>query len=232
MTVFVKKFIDIDKTISFVCWTRDQGLLWNIRPFVLSTTMRGRSPTLVFQSNVLMAENSASNGSDSQDVYRTSREVLAKFRDRAQDLLCAHPLKQLLLSFLGGAFLTFGAAVAVALSEGSSQFPGPYKLYIAIGFMCGFVALFLSGAAAFNEVNVVLPFLMLRDVRGLRFQFQFWFIVWAGNLLGVLFTATLLNCAAVLTFNQISNLASILSFKLRYKGFVFVCFSVSIFLRR
>ncbi len=122
--------------------------------------MRGRSPTQVaFQQNVLLAENSQPTAGT--DVYRTSREVLEKFRARAQDLLEAHPLKQFVLSFLGGAFLTFGAAVAVCLSDGSQSSPGAYRIYLALGFMCGFVSLFLSGAAAFNEVNVVLPFIML-----------------------------------------------------------------------
>jgi hypothetical protein len=111
-----------------------------------------RSMTILgLNNNIIAAENNQAPLNDDGDVFRTSKEVLDKFRSRAHDLLSAHPAKQLILSFLGGAFITFGAAVAVALSEGSQQ--GAYRVYLALGFMTGFVALVLSGAAAFTEVS-------------------------------------------------------------------------------
>ncbi len=113
--------------------------------------------------------------------------------------------------------------MAVVLSEGSVLSSGAYRLYMAIGFMTGFVALFLSGATIFTEVNVVLPLLMVnsRDHdhrRVLLKQVQFWGLVWIGNLAGTLFVATLFNCAYVLTRAHIVNLQLILVDKLRYKA--------------
>jgi formate/nitrite transporter FocA (FNT family) len=157
----------------------------------------------------------------SADVFRSSREVLEAFRWRAMDLLTASPLKQLVLSFLGGSFICFGAAVAVTLSEGSVLSSGAYRIYIALGFMTGFVALFLSGATIFTEVNVVLPLLMMKSAdrrQVLLKQLQFWGMVWLGNLVGTLFVATLFNCAFVLGRPQIVNLEGILLNKLRYKA--------------
>lgn len=125
--------------------------------------------------------------------------------------------KQLLLSFLAGSFMSFGAGVAVVLADGAGG--GTQKLLGALGFMTGFVALFVSGAAAFTEVNVVLPFLMMRQFDGyaLLKQFRFWLFVWVGNLAGALLVAVFFNCVGVFTSFQMLQLETLLVAKLRYR---------------
>lgn len=64
--------------------------------------------------------------------------------------------KQLVLAFLAGGFITFGATLSAFLSVGVTQ-RGVQTLLLAFGFAGGFSLVIISGVALYTEVNTILP---------------------------------------------------------------------------
>ena len=125
---------------------------------------------------------------------------------------------QVLLSMMGGSFITFGALLSVFLSDGIA-IAGPQTLMTAFGFVMGFSMVILTGAALYTEINVIVP------VKYLSFSFSsklvmFHFICFAGNVAGSLFVACLVSGADLLLESQQIRLSVILVSKLRlaHKG--------------
>lgn len=105
-------------------------------------------------------------------------------------------LQVLVLSAVGGGFITLGALFSVLLASGVET-QGTARLLEGLGFSAGFFFVILAEAVLFTEANVVLPATLVeRDVRspavGLA---RFWALAWAGNLLGAFVTGWTIHVA-------------------------------------
>lgn len=95
-----------------------------------------------------------------QDVFRSPRELLARLEFKARSQLFAPLVSQVLLALSGGSLMTFGALLSVTLSEGVAA-QGPARVLSAVGFLSGFIAVFITSSVFFTEINIMLPQLML-----------------------------------------------------------------------
>ena len=104
----------------------------------------------------------------------------------------------MVLSMMGGGFITMGALFSVLLSE-QVQALGPRYLLQGLGFSAGFFFVILSGAILFTEANVVLPstLLLQRPRVLLRKLIVFWALALVGNFVGALLTSWLICRAQV-----------------------------------
>ena len=87
------------------------------------------------------------------DVHKVVHEMS---RETWKNLKGYTFLKALVLSIMGGAFITYGALFSVLISAGV-QITGIALLLQGFGFSVGFFMVILSGALLFSETNVVLP---------------------------------------------------------------------------
>jgi len=104
----------------------------------------------------------------------------------------------LVLSVMGGGFITMGALFSVLLSE-DVQALGPRYLLQGFGFSAGFFFVILSGAILFTEANVVLPSTLLQHPPGplLGRLVVFWVLALIGNFVGAIVTSWLISRAQV-----------------------------------
>lgn len=151
------------------------------------------------------------------EIRRLPHEVVLGFVDHAEEFLVAGPLKQFVLAFAAGSFITFGAILSVVLTVGVEP-AGLSRLLLGLGFSAGFVLVILSGSALFTEVNVLLPELFLNGPREkLRRGWRFWVITYVGNASGALFVAIMVSGAHVLGEPQELRLFEILNEKLELR---------------
>ena len=104
----------------------------------------------------------------------------------------------MVLSVMGGGFITMGALFSVLLSE-QVEALGPRYLLQGFGFSTGFFFVILSGAILFTEANVVLPSTLLQQhPRPLMGRLMlFWVLALIGNFIGTLVTSWLISRAQV-----------------------------------
>jgi formate/nitrite transporter FocA (FNT family) len=104
----------------------------------------------------------------------------------------------MVLSVMGGGFITMGALFSVLLSE-QVQTLGPRYLLQGFGFSAGFFFVILSGSILFTEANVVLPSTLLQQrVRPLTGRLiLFWALALVGNFIGAVATSWLICRAQV-----------------------------------
>jgi formate/nitrite transporter FocA (FNT family) len=104
----------------------------------------------------------------------------------------------MVLSVMGGGFITMGALFSVLLSE-EVEALGPRYLLQGFGFSAGFFFVILSGAILFTEANVVLPSTLLQQhPRPLMGRLMlFWMLALIGNFVGTLVTSWLISRAQV-----------------------------------
>ncbi|MFN0143265.1 MAG: formate/nitrite transporter family protein [Mycobacterium sp.] len=104
----------------------------------------------------------------------------------------------IVLSLMGGGFITMGALFSVLLSE-QVQTLGPRYLLQGFGFSAGFFFVILSGSILFTEANVVLPSTLLRQRPKLLLGrlVVFWALAFIGNFLGAIVTSWLISRAQV-----------------------------------
>jgi formate/nitrite transporter FocA (FNT family) len=102
----------------------------------------------------------------------------------------------IVLSVMGGGFITMGALFSVLLSE-QVQTLGPRYLLQGFGFSAGFFFVILSGSILFTEANVVLPSTLLRQRPKplLGRLVVFWALALIGNFLGAIVTSWLISRA-------------------------------------
>jgi formate transporter len=91
----------------------------------------------------------------------------------------------MVLSVMGGGFITMGALFSVLLSE-QVQTLGPRYLLQGFGFSAGFFFVILSGSILFTEANVVLPSTLLQQHPKplLGKLVRFWALALVGNMIG------------------------------------------------
>ena len=104
----------------------------------------------------------------------------------------------LVLSVLGGGFITMGALFSVLLSE-QVQVLGLRYLLQGFGFSTGFFFVILSGSIIFTEANVVLPSTLLQQHTKplLGRLIVFWALAFIGNFIGTIVTSWLISRAQV-----------------------------------
>lgn len=104
----------------------------------------------------------------------------------------------MVLSVMGGGFITMGALFSVLLSE-EVEALGPRYLLQGFGFSAGFFFVILSGAILFTEANVVLPSTLLQQHPKplLGRLMLFWVLALIGNFVGTLVTSWLISRAQV-----------------------------------
>ena len=104
----------------------------------------------------------------------------------------------MVLSVMGGGFITMGALFSVLLSE-QVEALGPRYLLQGFGFSTGFFFVILSGSILFTEANVVLPSTLLQQhPKPLMGRLMlFWVLALIGNFVGTLVTSWLISRAQV-----------------------------------
>jgi len=104
----------------------------------------------------------------------------------------------IVLSVMGGGFITMGALFSVLLSE-QVEALGPRYLLQGFGFSTGFFFVILSGSILFTEANVVLPSTLLQQhPKPLMGRLMlFWVLALIGNFVGTLVTSWLISRAQV-----------------------------------
>ena len=106
----------------------------------------------------------------------------------------------LVLSIIGGAFISFGAIFATTVSAGTGGLPyGVAKLLTGIAFTVGFVTVIVAGAELFTGNNLIVMAWASGKVktRGLLLN---WLVTFAGNCAGALATAGLMFYTTQYTF--------------------------------
>lgn len=104
----------------------------------------------------------------------------------------------MVLSVMGGGFITMGALFSVLLSEQVDVLGLRYLLQ-GFGFSTGFFFVILSGSILFTEANVVLPSTLLQQhPKPLMGRLMlFWALALIGNFVGALVTSWLISRAQV-----------------------------------
>ena len=104
----------------------------------------------------------------------------------------------MVLSVMGGGFITMGALFSVLLSE-QVEVLGLRYLLQGFGFSAGFFFVILSGSILFTEANVVLPSTLLQHPPGplLGRLVVFWALALIGNFIGAVLTCWLISQAQV-----------------------------------
>jgi len=101
--------------------------------------------------------------------------------------------KQLVLSFLAGAYVAFGGMLAIVVGRGSPELakanPGLSAFAFGAVFPIGFVLVMIAGAELFTmNCSVVLPACLARAAKWRALSLN-WVVVYLGNLIGALFVA-------------------------------------------
>ena len=90
------------------------------------------------------------------EIRRLPHEVVLSFLEHAEELLESSPLRQAVLAFVAGSFITFGAVLSVALTTGVETI-GISRLLLGLGFSAGFVLVMLSGSALSPKLTSSCP---------------------------------------------------------------------------
>jgi formate transporter len=124
----------------------------------------------------------------------------------------------LILSLLGGAFITMGALFSILLSTGIET-RGVQLLLQGVGFSAGFFFVILSGSILFTEVNVVLPASALHLKRSFVFRhaIQFWALAWLGNVLGAFIVGWVLHFSHHYPAEHYELLEKVIAKKMQYQ---------------
>lgn len=151
------------------------------------------------------------------EIRRLPKQVVLQFLEHAEEFLSAGPLKQLVLAFAAGSFITFGAVLSIALTVDVEPL-GLSRLMLGLGFAAGFVLVILSGSALFTEINILLPGLFLSRPRDLcRRCWRFWLIAYGGNVIGALFVGSMISAAHVIGPPQEERLFELMREKMRFR---------------
>ena len=110
------------------------------------------------------------------------------------------PLTVLVLSVMGGAFISFGAIFATTVSAGTGGLPyGVAKLLSGIVFSVGFVMVVVAGAELFTGNNLIVMAWASGKVKT-RSLLLNWLVTFAGNCVGAMATAGLMFYTTQYTF--------------------------------
>ena len=151
------------------------------------------------------------------EIRRLPHDVIHQFLAHAEEFLTSSPLRQLVLAFAAGSFITFGAVLAVSLTV-DVESVGISRLLLGLGFSVGYIMVILSGSALFTEVNVILPELFLSRPRDLcRRCWPFWGIAIVGNVLGALFVGAMINGAHLFGYLEEERLFELMDEKMQFK---------------
>lgn len=125
--------------------------------------------------------------------------------------------KALILSIMGGAFITFGALFSILISAGVET-TGINLLLQGFGFSVGFFMVILSGSLLFSETNVVLPASLLDcSTKELALgSLKFWGITILGNVIGAYFVGLWINYAHEYPVEVSESLIHIIDKKMYY----------------
>jgi formate transporter len=111
-------------------------------------------------------------------------------------------LTVLVLSVLGGAFISFGAVFATTVSAGGADLPyGIVRLLSALVFPVGLLLIVIGGAELFTGNNLVVMAWASRKVT-MRDLLQNWAIVFVGNFVGAFAMAVLMFYTTQYTFGS------------------------------
>lgn len=109
-------------------------------------------------------------------------------------------LTVLMLSILGGAFISFGALFATTVSAGTSGMPyGVAKLLSGVVFSVGFLMVVVAGAELFTGNNLIVMAYASGKIK-IRALLLNWLVTFAGNCVGAVATAGLMFYTAQYTF--------------------------------
>ncbi len=127
---------------------------------------------------------------------KTQPEIVEQTYVNAQYKCNSKLSKQLLNSFLAGAYLSMGCALAVVVGFGfpelSAANPGLSKLLFGLAFPIGLAMIMLLGAELFTgNTATLIPALIDRRVTWAQ-VLRNWLVVWCGNFIGALFFAYVL----------------------------------------
>ncbi|HEX7124489.1 MAG TPA: formate/nitrite transporter family protein [Thermodesulfobacteriota bacterium] len=127
--------------------------------------------------------------------------------------------KQLLLAFAGGAYVAFGVAFAVAVSNGI-PWDGIQRLLFGVAFAAGFIMVFIGEGLLATELHVSMPFVVFRNratARQVARDVGFWALVYVGNAVGTLFVAYLLSASQTFHGEPMARLTAKVMEGLRYE---------------
>src|SRR5687767_14040876 len=112
------------------------------------------------------------------------------------------PLTVLVLSVLGGAFISFGAIFATTVSAGTSGLPyGVAKLLSGIVFSVGFVMVVVAGAELFTGNNLIVMAWASGKVKAGDLLAN-WALAFTGNFIGAIATVGLMFSSTQYTFGS------------------------------
>jgi formate transporter len=125
------------------------------------------------------------------------------------------PLTLLILSVLGGAFVSFGAIFATTITAGSVAMSSPdgaaalsaslpygiVRLLSGLAFCVGLILIVVGGAELFTGNNMIVMAWASRKVRT-RALLANWVLSFTGNCVGAFATAVLLFCTTQYTFGN------------------------------
>lgn len=170
-----------------------------------------------FQSHGNTCPDCGAHLPEKEAIRRLPHEVVQQFLEHAEEFLASGPLRQAVLAFAAGSFITFGAVLSVALTVDVDSV-GLSRLLLGLGFSAGFILVILSGSALFTEVNVLLPEMFLSRPRDLcRRCWRFWLIAYGGNVAGALFVGSMINAAHVFGPLQEERLFEIMAEKVEFQ---------------
>ncbi len=148
------------------------------------------------------------------DVHKVVQEMS---RETWRNLKGYTFFKALILSIMGGAFITFGALFSILISAGV-KITGIVLLLQGFGFSVGFFMVILSGSLLFSETNVVLPASLLDcSTKELALgSLKFWGVTILGNVIGAYFVGLLINYAHEYPAEVSESLSHIVHKKMYY----------------
>ena len=127
-------------------------------------------------------------------LHETIESVSASGKSKAR-----LPVDVLLVSsFLAGAYIAFGAFLAVVASTGApwpAGIPGIQKLLYGAVFPVGMILVVIAGAELFSGNCMFLTVALLRREISLHDLLRNWFWVWIGNFVGSIAVAYLFGSA-------------------------------------
>lgn len=144
-----------------------------------------------------------------------SDEVPAALAKEGRGLLQCSVGRVVVLSMMGGGFVTLGCLLSVLLATGVET-EGPKLLLAGLGFGAGYYFIALSGVVLFTEANVVLPDVLLdRGVH--RHLLRFWALAFVGNAVAAVALGWALHLAQRYAPPVRNTLDEIVAAKLAYR---------------
>ncbi|QZE15706.1 formate/nitrite transporter family protein [Halosquirtibacter laminarini] len=105
--------------------------------------------------------------------------------------------KILILSFLAGAYISFGSLFAIIVAGGTpglnDDYVGLQKLLLGATFPVGLIMVVIAGAELFTGNTAYFMPNVIDGVQGVRPMFRNWFWVYLGNFIGAIFVAYFLT---------------------------------------